>query len=579
MALTKVSYSMIAGAEVNVLDFGADPTGVADSTAAIQAAIDYAESFVTASVDNVGDLVNGATVVFRGVYKITEPIRVSNSNICLAGQGGTTIYPYFTSSTGYNGAKPAFIIGTAELWQTSGAIGNAYKYNQISGIHIKRVSGYLDFIGFLFSGTRNSTLRNCLVERAFCGLYLENCSEFYSDQFSCIGSTYGIVMDNRGNRLAANSVLNVACTDNDVSSNKIDMATVYFAQHTGVLAINTGTTDFNGMTIGSFADNPSATSPGLGFPVDAAGFHIWGADIKWTRAMNLDSFVFEASQSESQNCIRIESDTQANPILGVTMNNMHVQTYASDPDNSILTTLLRVVQSGTGDAHNILLSNSGFTYQASLGYFTGSMCDVIGNGGARFENCYPASAFVLSNLGYYGNISPLEVVEHTNIDAFPPTGWTAVGTTAGCSKVGGSSGVVPYLEFTGDAGAMYIQKTFDLLQEVPQIKSVFISFLAFGNADLWCVARVNGQADTDSNIVDGTNTARYGQAIVPNVVNVNGYRRLVFCFNPFSAGYGLNTVRFQIGRGANATAATVVRIEDIRVGYFIGDIVPYNPFS
>jgi hypothetical protein len=40
MSLTKVSYSMIAGAPANVIDYGADPTGVADSTNAIQAAID-----------------------------------------------------------------------------------------------------------------------------------------------------------------------------------------------------------------------------------------------------------------------------------------------------------------------------------------------------------------------------------------------------------------------------------------------------------------------------------------------------------------------------------------------------------
>lgn len=38
MSLTKVSFSMINGAAANILDFGADPTGVADSTAAIQAA-------------------------------------------------------------------------------------------------------------------------------------------------------------------------------------------------------------------------------------------------------------------------------------------------------------------------------------------------------------------------------------------------------------------------------------------------------------------------------------------------------------------------------------------------------------
>jgi len=40
MALTKVSYSMITGAPANVDDYGADPTGVADCTAAFQAAID-----------------------------------------------------------------------------------------------------------------------------------------------------------------------------------------------------------------------------------------------------------------------------------------------------------------------------------------------------------------------------------------------------------------------------------------------------------------------------------------------------------------------------------------------------------
>lgn len=39
MALTKASYSMITGTPVNALDYGADATGVADSTAAVQAAI------------------------------------------------------------------------------------------------------------------------------------------------------------------------------------------------------------------------------------------------------------------------------------------------------------------------------------------------------------------------------------------------------------------------------------------------------------------------------------------------------------------------------------------------------------
>jgi hypothetical protein len=40
MALTKVTYSMIESAPANVLNYGADPTGVADSTAALNAALD-----------------------------------------------------------------------------------------------------------------------------------------------------------------------------------------------------------------------------------------------------------------------------------------------------------------------------------------------------------------------------------------------------------------------------------------------------------------------------------------------------------------------------------------------------------
>lgn len=61
MSLTKVSYSMIAGATANIVDFGADATGVADSTAAFQAAVD-----------------SGAKSIFipPGTFKITAPINI-----------------------------------------------------------------------------------------------------------------------------------------------------------------------------------------------------------------------------------------------------------------------------------------------------------------------------------------------------------------------------------------------------------------------------------------------------------------------------------------------------------------------
>ena len=44
MSLTKVTYAMIEGEVINILDYGADPTGVVDSTVAIQTAINLADT-------------------------------------------------------------------------------------------------------------------------------------------------------------------------------------------------------------------------------------------------------------------------------------------------------------------------------------------------------------------------------------------------------------------------------------------------------------------------------------------------------------------------------------------------------
>lgn len=81
MSLTKVSYSMIEGAPVNVLDYGADPTGVADSTAAIQAAIDTGNTvwipegtYSITSLDMKGKYPN---IIGDGIHKTTLKARSS----------------------------------------------------------------------------------------------------------------------------------------------------------------------------------------------------------------------------------------------------------------------------------------------------------------------------------------------------------------------------------------------------------------------------------------------------------------------------------------------------------------------
>jgi hypothetical protein len=77
MSLTKASYSMINGAPVSVLDFGADPTGVADSTSAITAA----RNFVAAATDKY-------KLVFpAGTYKYSVSPNFGVTNMCVEAQG------------------------------------------------------------------------------------------------------------------------------------------------------------------------------------------------------------------------------------------------------------------------------------------------------------------------------------------------------------------------------------------------------------------------------------------------------------------------------------------------------------
>jgi hypothetical protein len=71
---------------VNVIDFGADPTGAADSTAAIQAAINAAEAFGTA----IGARTGGIVYFPSGTYSVTAPLTFSQTlptSVALIGSG------------------------------------------------------------------------------------------------------------------------------------------------------------------------------------------------------------------------------------------------------------------------------------------------------------------------------------------------------------------------------------------------------------------------------------------------------------------------------------------------------------
>jgi hypothetical protein len=102
MTLTKATYSLINGAVVNVLDYGADPTGVADSTAAIQAALTYAGTLSIAdpSFGGAGYFIKGGTTVFlpAGVYKTNATLTVPQ-NVSIEGAGKYASIIKSTAST------------------------------------------------------------------------------------------------------------------------------------------------------------------------------------------------------------------------------------------------------------------------------------------------------------------------------------------------------------------------------------------------------------------------------------------------------------------------------------------------
>jgi hypothetical protein len=118
MSLTKVSYSMISGAYENVLDYGADPSGVTDSAPAFQAAIDYAVAnskgvfipsanvsvvyrietplVIDGPIDFIGESMNGVTLTGVGIgagnylLSITDPTKITGmkvGNFTLMGDG------------------------------------------------------------------------------------------------------------------------------------------------------------------------------------------------------------------------------------------------------------------------------------------------------------------------------------------------------------------------------------------------------------------------------------------------------------------------------------------------------------
>lgn len=144
MSLTKVTYSMIKNAPVNIVDFGADPTGATECSAAIQSAIDYA-------------LANDFPVTGTGTFKISSKVVIK----CNADFSNATFNVYDTPeyavevSTG-NATDPTTTLGKITVYlpnvtnMTKPATGWVGQKNGVRTVNLNQCNVYVNTItGFV----------------------------------------------------------------------------------------------------------------------------------------------------------------------------------------------------------------------------------------------------------------------------------------------------------------------------------------------------------------------------------------------------------------------------------------------
>lgn len=175
MSLTKATYSMVSGAPVNVLDYGADSTGVSDSTTAIQDAID-----------------SGASEIYlpAGSYSITKLSIINKDGLHLYGKNAVLEF----TGTPVNGTHALAIIQSSNITisditvdgnnESRGALEGSHnisiygcrnvvfdsvvsKYSSSDGWYVNRSSTGATINGYALTTliqTENVTLSNCVAD-------------------------------------------------------------------------------------------------------------------------------------------------------------------------------------------------------------------------------------------------------------------------------------------------------------------------------------------------------------------------------------------------------------------------------
>lgn len=231
MSLTKVSYSMINGSPLSVLDYGATGNGVTDDTAAIQAAV------------NAAMAQNKRLYLPKGEYLVTSTITVTNG----AGAGlffyGDTTSNFLTFPSGSN----IKYTGASNLFQINGSASTVnvmiknitFKGNASAINAIKLNAGWFVtieecvFQGFLAVGasavylTYNTggfvgvtKIINCVFSGNVTHIYFDktDTNVIIIDECSFYDHTYGILNGDGTNGVASRNVNITNCLFESVNA-------------------------------------------------------------------------------------------------------------------------------------------------------------------------------------------------------------------------------------------------------------------------------------------------------------------------------------------------------------------------
>lgn len=146
MALTKVTYSMIDGASVNVQDFGAVGDGIVDDTVAIQLAIDNA---------------NGVTIFFpAGNYRTTAPLIPTSNSKFVGEDGATGSFSAFVSRITYNppAVTKSTLSASINTTVTTLSLANASAFPSSGIVYLDTVNG--EYVKY--TGKSGNNLTGCL---------------------------------------------------------------------------------------------------------------------------------------------------------------------------------------------------------------------------------------------------------------------------------------------------------------------------------------------------------------------------------------------------------------------------------